>query len=241
MSKLKKFFWIILLILIFIGAVINRMPAWIVGSIAAKVSNNHVMTRSETGTFWNGAALLVASDKDNKKIVPMIYVNWKVKLGLAKFVTIDLMSSGQSIANVSLTKDGLDVTNVNLGMSMDQLAAFAGNLSTLNLSGSAHVMSNNIHLGKSNTGSINVTLTDIGSGMSPVNPIGNYNLTLDLAAQGIDVSSEPSSVIKVTGSGNTSGLALNARVDEDKKEQMLQFMTMMGIPQGDGSYLLKVF
>lgn len=241
MGKIKKILLILLFVFIFIAAFINRMPAWIVGSIAAKVSNNHIMTRSETGTFWNGSALLVASDKDNKKIVPMIYVNWKVKLGMSKFVTIDLMSSGQTIANVALTKDGIDVTNVNLGMSMDQLAAFAGNLSTLNLSGSAHVMSNNIHLGKTNTGSVNVTLTDIGSGMSPVNPIGNYTLTLDLASQGIDVSSEPSSVIKVTGNGNTSGLSLNARVEEDKKEQMLQFMTMMGIPQGDGSYLLKVF
>jgi hypothetical protein len=140
-----------------------------------------------------------------------------------------------------LIKSGLDIQNVDLNLGMDQLVAFAGNLSTLNLSGSVHVTSTNLHLGKTNNGILNASLDSIGSGMSPINPIGNYSIGFDLSNMGINVSSNSGSVISVTGTGNINGLALNAKVSDDKKEQMLQFMTMMGLPQADGSYLLKVF
>ncbi|MEN9946430.1 MAG: hypothetical protein RLZZ293_816, partial [Pseudomonadota bacterium] len=38
-----------------------------------------------------------------------------------------------------------------------------------------------------------------------------------------------------------NSLILNLKVQADKKEQLLQFMTMMGMPQADGSYQMKVF
>lgn len=241
MNKLKKITLIVVIFLVFLAGLVMKAPAWLVGSLASKYSQNRLVTRNETGTFWKGSALLVASDGNNKKYVPLLRVNWTIKLGLTKFINIDLTSAGQTVANVNLVKTGLDINNVNLSFAMDQLTAFAGNLGSLNLSGNVHVTSSNLHLGKTNSGSIDVSLSGIGSGMSPLNPIGNYNVKFDLSNMGINVDTDGDSIIKVSGSGNVSGLSLNARVDDEKKEQMLQFMTMMGLPQADGSYLLKVF
>lgn len=241
MKKSKKILLSIAIFWLFIASIIYKAPAWLVGSLASKYSQHYLTTRNETGTFWNGSALLVASDEKGKKFVPLLRINWKIKLGLTKFITLDITSSGHSVASISLVKTGLDVQNVDLNLGMDQLVAFAGNLSTLNLSGSVHVTAANLHLGKTNNGILNASLDSIGSGMSPINPIGNYSINLDLSNMGIDVSSNSGSVINVTGTGNINGLALNAKVSDDKREQMLQFMTMMGLPQADGSYLLKVF
>jgi hypothetical protein len=77
--------------------------------------------------------------------------------------------------------------------------------------------------------------------MSPVNPIGSYNVNFDLSSMGITISSNPDSVIDVSGSGNIKNLVLNSKVQPDKKEKLLQFMTMTGIPQADGSYQMKAF
>lgn len=240
-NRFKRIMYVILLFIIFMAGIIIKAPAWLVGSLLSKYSQNHLVTRNENGTFWNGGALLVASDGTDKKYVPLIHIDWKIKLGLSKFVTINFDSYGQNVAVVVLDKTGLNISNVNFSLAMEQLEAFAGNLGTLNLSGNVNVTADKLSLGKKNSGTIDVSLNGIGSGMSPVNPIGSYKLSFDLSNQALNVSTAGDSVINVTGDGNLTGLSLHARVNEDKKEQMLQFMTMMGLPQSDGSYLLKVF
>jgi hypothetical protein len=168
-------------------------------------------------------------------------VNWKIKLGISKFININLSSSSQVIANLDLTKNGLELSKVNLSLSLDQLSPFLGNLNSLNLSGNVHVTADKLLAGKKMQGTIAVKLDDVGSGMSPVNPIGSYNVNFDLSSMGITISSNPDSVINVSGSGSVKSLVLNSKVQANKKEKLLQFMTMTGIPQADGSYQMKAF
>ncbi|MBX9866686.1 MAG: type II secretion system protein N, partial [Burkholderiales bacterium] len=141
----------------------------------------------------------------------------------------------------SLSKAGLQVSNVNVDLSVDQLEPFLGNLSSMSLSGNVHVDASSLTLGKANLGTVNVKLEDVGSGISSVNPIGSYTLQINLANSSIDVNSSPDSVIGVTATGSMNSLTLNSTVQADKKEKLLQFMTMMGLPQADGSYKMKVF
>ena len=56
--------------------------------------------------------------------------------------------------------------------------------------------------GKKMEGMIIVKLDDVGSGMSPVNPIGSYSVNFDLSTMGINISSNPNSVIDVSGNGS---------------------------------------
>lgn len=241
MSKLQRILVICILSISFIGGLIVYMPAWIVGSLADKYSEHRISTSNEQGTFWNGGAMLMASDSSGKNLVQITRIKWKVKLGFSNFVSINFTSSDKTIANVNLNKSGLEVNNVNLILSMDQLEPFLGTLSSMSLSGNVHVDANSLKLSKSNSGIVNVKLEDVGSGISPVNPIGSYTVQLDLANSSIDVSCTPDSVISVKGSGNMKGLTLNSTIQSDKKDKLLQFMTMMGMPQPDGSYQMKVF
>lgn len=241
MSKLQRVLIICLISVSFIGGLIVYMPAWLVGSLAYKYSEHRISTSNEQGSFWNGSAMLMASDSNGKTFVQIMRIKWKIKLGLSKFIEVNFTSSDKSIANVSLSKAGLQVSNVNVDLSVDQLEPFLGNLSSMSLSGNVHVDASSLTLGKTNVGTINVKLEDVGSGISPVNPIGSYTLQLNLASSSIDVSSSTDSVIGVTATGSMNSLTLNSTVQADKKDKLLQFMTMMGLPQADGSYKMKVF
>jgi hypothetical protein len=241
MKKWHKFSLIGLFVVSFMVSIVINMPAWLMGSIIHHYSQNRLDVINERGSFWNGRALLIGEDASGKSAIPLMMVNWKIKLGVSKLININLSSSNQTIANLDLTKSGLQLSKVNLSLSLDQLTPFLGNLNSLNLSGNVHVTADKISAGSKMQGTVLVKLDDVGSGMSPVNPIGSYNVNFDLSSMGITISSNPNSVIDVSGSGNVKNLVLNSKVQPDKKEKLLQFMTMTGIPQADGSYQMKAF
>ena len=241
MKKWQKILLIVLFVFTFIASLIRNMPAWLLGGLISHYSQGRVSTSYEHGTFWNGHAMFYSRDANGKSSVPLQVLGWTIKLGFSKFVDISFTAANQPIAHASLTKQGLVAENIDLRLSLDQLAPLLGNLSSFGLSGNVHVSSSRIILGKGLSGTVNINLEDVGSGISPVNPVGSFQITADLASTSINVSSSPDSVLIVNGSGNFNNLILNSKVQNDKKEQMLQFMTMMGIPQADGSYQLKVF
>ena len=241
MKNWKKILVVILFVILFAGSLIINIPAWVIGSLLNHYTQGRVGTTRETGTFWNGGALLYAADKDAKTSVPLLMVGWHIKFGLSKFIDIEFNASNKTIARAALTKKGVDVSDLNLSMSLDQLTPLLGNLNSLGLSGNVHVTAANLLLSKTNQGNINVKLEDVGSAIAPVNPIGSYMVDFNLANTSIDVSSDGDSVINVTASGNLNSLVLTSKIQPDKKTQLLQFMTMMGIPQADGSYQMKVF
>ena len=241
MKKWYKFSLIGLFAVSFMSSLVINMPAWLMGTIIHRYSQNRLDIINERGSFWNGQALLIGEDASGKNAIPLMMVNWKIKLGISNFININLSSSSQTIANLDLTKNGLQLSKVNLSLSLDQLSPFLGNLNSLNLSGNVHVTADKLLAGKKMQGVIVVKLDDVGSGMSPVNPIGSYNVNFDLSSMGINISSNPNSVIDVSGSGNVKSLVLNSKVQADKKEKLLQFMTMTGVPQADGSYQMKAF
>lgn len=241
MKKWQKILLIVVFIVTFLSGIVLNIPAWMVGSLVYKYSQHKLDTINERGTFWNGQALLIAVDRQGKTAVPLLLIGWKIKLGLTKFIEINFNSSNQTIADAALTKTGLQINNVNLSLSLDQLTPLMDNLNSLSLSGNVHLTANKLLISNKMQGNIDVKLDSVASGMAPVNPIGSYQVGLDLSTMGINVSSDSSSIISVTGVGTMGGLVLNSRVRDDKKEQLLQFMTMLGIPQADGSYQLKAF
>ncbi|RTK97083.1 MAG: hypothetical protein EKK64_02195 [Neisseriaceae bacterium] len=241
MSLFKKILMWFAAWFVVIGVMVAEMPAWLVGTIFSHYTDGRLITRNEAGSFWHGSALLVAVSENKKIQEPLMRVNWDLKLGLSKFVTLDLKSYNKNVANIFIDKNGANVNNVDMSLAINQLTIFLENLNSLNLTGNIKVNANNILIAKKMSGNIQVNLGNIGSGMSPVNPLGSYNLTMDLSNMSINVNSSGGNALSIDGSGNTTHLELTAKVDPDKRDDMLQFMTMVGVPQGDGAYVLKVY
>ncbi|HLX54697.1 MAG TPA: type II secretion system protein N, partial [Aquella sp.] len=147
------------------------------------------------------------------------------------------------IANVYLDKNGVNVDNLNLSLSISQVARLSDIVDDLKIAGNLQVKSKHILIANKQTGIINVIAKNISSGMSPVNPLGSYDINIDLSGSKIDVTTNESedTVLTLNGSGTIAGLTLKASVNNEKAEKMKTFITLMGVPNPDGTYNLKLF
>ncbi|HMT02495.1 MAG TPA: hypothetical protein PKD00_04185, partial [Burkholderiales bacterium] len=75
---------------------------------------------------------------------------------------------------------------------------------------------------------------------SPINPLGIYTIDFNTANNQININYSPDSIIMLKGTGDLTGLIVNASVNESKKEKLQQLMAALGVPKPDGSYDLKI-
>lgn len=237
----KKYYIGCLFILVFIVTLIRNVPTWVLGNAISHYSSEKVKLYNQTGTFWNGSGLLVANDPHTTHSAPLLLIDWKIKLGLKKFIAINFNIGDTQIAEVYLNSKGINLDNLNLSLSLSQVSQLSGVIKDLGLSGNMHLTASHLAIGKIFTGNFNIDFTDISSSLSPVNPLGNYQIDLDAATGNITVHTNGDSTLILNGSGNMNSLTLNAKIAPSKTEKMQQFITVMGIPKPDGSYEMKIF
>ena len=240
-ARYRKVLIAILFFLIFFITLFNTIPTWVLGSLLNKYSAEKLKLYDTHGTFWDGSGLLVATDPKSKSSAPLILLNWKIKLGMKKFVDMQFFVGDNKLANIYLDKKGLNLNNLNMSLSIGQVTELFGLIKNLGLSGNVNVSTDQMLLGKKNQGTFNIKLTAVSSSISPVNPLGDYNVIFNADNGSIKVSSSDSSSLILNGEGTVSELTLKGKVAPDKKDKLLQFITVIGLPQPDGTYAMKIF
>jgi hypothetical protein len=230
-----------LFILVFVISLINNMPTWILGKVVEHYSQGKLKLYNQNGNFWHGSGLLVATDTKLQQSAPLLLVDWNINLGLTKFIDVKFTTGNNPIAEVYLNKAGVNLDKVNLSLSISQVSQLSSIVQTLGLSGNISLITDHIILGKTTSGIFDILLSNVSSSISPVNPLGSYKIQLNASNSSLNVASVGSSLLMLKGNGNLNSLSLDARIDPAKKEQMAQFITVMGIPKADGSYELKIF
>jgi hypothetical protein len=226
----------------FLIAFSMNIPTWVLGSLLSKYSQNKLRLYNTNGTFWSGSGLLVAVDTRTQYSAPLILFNWKVKLGIVRYIDINFFIGTRKIANVYLNNSGLNLDSLNMSLSLGQVTELFGLIKNLGLSGNVLLSGDKIKLSPTRSNGIfNLKLTTISSSISPVNPLGDYTVNYNLSNGTLSVSSSSSSNLILSGNGSITSLVLNGKIAPSKKEQLLQFITVMGLPQPDGSYSLKIF
>lgn len=239
-SKLKKILIIFLVVFVFFYSLIINMPTWIVGNIINSYSKERFKLYNQEGNFWDGNGLLVHNSKQNIS-TPLLLINWKLKLGLKNFVTLNFFTGNKQIGNMYINKNGVNLDDVDLSLSIMQVSQIFDLIKNLGLSGNLHIASNHLLLSNKNFGEAKITMNDLSSQISPVNPLGSYIINYDFFNENISVNSFGNPLLAIKGNGDAKHLTLNAKVDPDRKEQMIQFMTAFGFPNNDGSYDLKLY
>ncbi len=221
---------------------IKNIPTTVLAILVHKYSQHKIAIYNNSGTFWHGNGLIVVLDERSKVLAPLLLVNWDIKFGYKKFIDIIFKVGDKQIMDVYLDKNGLNLTKLNVSLSISQVSEIFGLIKNMGLSGDLLIKSNQIKLVKNKIiGVFEINLNSLSSAISPVNPLGNYSILMNLETNNIKVSTNEDSVLKIDGDGNFNSLILNSVLQDSKKEKMLQFMTMMGIPQPNGSYQLKIF
>ena len=229
-------------VVIFLSGIIINLPSWILSNAMNYYSGGKIKLYNETGNFWRGTGLLVIENKRLKVSAPLIVINWSLSLGFRRFVNVDFFMESNKVADVYLNKDGLNLDKLKLSLSLDQVTQLVSIVGNLGLSGNLNLSTDHILITtKKSTGIFIATIDSLSSSMAPINPLGSYNINFDVSNSAVTVSSKSGSTLDISGSGNAGSLSLKAIVDKDKQAQMSQFMTVLGMPNADGSYTLKVF
>ncbi len=236
----KKRFTIIVFVIIFFFTLFKDIPTVILANAINTYSQKKLKLYDTSGTFWNGSGLLVAVDTRTNQSAPLILLNWDIKLGITKFIDIKFTVGNNQIADIYLNKNGLNLSKLNLSLSISQVTELFGLIKNLGLSGNVNISTEEMLLSKKSDGIFSINLTAVSSSISPVNPLGDYTVLYNADKTSIEVTSSSSSTLLLSGNGTSSSLTLKAKVADDKKEKMLQFITVMGMPQPDGSYNLKI-
>ena len=239
---MKKRLFITLFIVIFLCSVVINLPAWVLSNAMSHYSGGKVRLYNETGSFWHGSGLLVIENKRLKVSAPLVVIDWRLSLGFTKFIDVNFSIDNTKIAEVFLNKNGVNLDKLQLSLSVDQVSQLISIVGNLGLSGDLNLSASHLLISPSkNTGVFIAKIDSISSSMAPVNPLGSYTINLDMSDGSILVSSQSGSVLDLSGSGNMGALSVKAIIDKTKQEQMSQFMTVLGMPNADGSYTLKVF
>ncbi len=227
--------------LVFTISMINEAPSWIVNSIVEKYSQGRLKFYDTTGTFWDGSGLLVATSSKQSS-TPILLLNWNIKLGFSKFIDINFNVGNKHAAEFYINKKGVSLDNLDLSISITQVEKLFDLIKSMGISGNVNVAAPHLQIGKKMDGKLIITLDNISSGISRVNPLGSYTVGLTLNNSDIEVTTKDlGSVLKLSGTGSLRTLTLEASIREDSKEDMMQFITLMGIPKPNGTYQLKVF
>lgn len=230
------------LIFIFLYTTIKNIPTTFLTLLVNKYSQNKISIYNNSGTFWHGTGLIVVTNEKNKILAPLVLVNWDINFGFTKFIDVSFKVGNNEIVNVYVDKNGINLVNLNLSLSVSQVSEIFGLIKNLGLSGNLNLKSKKINVTNNKlSGIFELSLDSLSSGISPINPLGNYDLLIDLEKNSIKVNTKNNAILIVNGEGNFNSLVLNSHIENNKKEKMLQFMTMMGIPKADGSYQLKIF
>lgn len=242
LAKSSRYLVITAFIVVFFTTLITNIPAWILSSQLTKYSEGRLNLYNLAGSFWSGSGLLVASSKKGQsEAAPLVYLHWKISVGFTKYVDVKFSMDKHPIAEVYLNKSGLNINKLDLSLSVIQVSQLSDVVKDLNISGNFHIQADQILLNKKNTGVITATIKNVSSGMSPVNPLGDYNLAYDLATNKINVKTAPGAVLNLSGEGSANSLTLDATIEPSKVEQMRTFITLLGVPKANGVYSIKLF
>jgi hypothetical protein len=237
----KRVFLMGAFVVVFIVALIKQIPSNMLGRIIGHYSKGYLQLYNPHGTFWQGEGLLAVANSKTDELSPLLLVNWDVKLGLKKFLSIDFSVDKSMVAEFYIDKTGANLDNLDVLLSITQVSQLVEIVNSLGLSGSLEIMAKHINVGKKIDGVLNISINQVSSSISPVNPLGTYQMQFTLQTGEINITSDPNSNMAISGNGSLQGLTLSCKILPSKKDKMLEFVTVMGIPRPDGSYAMKIF
>ena len=268
--KLPKVFWFVLVIVCFF-VVVRQLPvSWIGGSLASQTACR-VMLQQPVGTIWQGSAALAFSEpnateggcRDPMSVTERFHWSTSCKLfSLTCNTNIQFAALEQPQSILwGLSKSQIAANEIKLPANI--LESLGNPWSTLRprgelgarwtdiqLSGFEGLGGTNGILGGANSpssGVIRIIISNLTSPISPVKPLGGYEISANIADTGMNWTlSTTSGPLLLKGQGEFSNKAGNkgmhfsgeANASPESKESLIGLLSLLGKKEGD-TYRLK--
>lgn len=195
------------------------------------------------GTLWQGSAFIAGSSAHNAAIAPLLpgRFGWQISpLVLIGFVDAKISNPAalSEAVNVTGSWRELTVSPSSLNLPAERLSSLGAPLNTLQPTGQMRlhwqVLRLNFAHGMADiNGNMNLEMQDIASRLSPVKPLGAYNLSLVWRGQSADVAlASKQGPLLLSGAGilNNGRLIFNgtAAAAIGHEEQLANLLNLLG-------------
>lgn len=193
----RTFAWIALPTLAVILTVLAFLPAAWLGPMVERQTGGRLTLGDAQGTLWRGSAFVGGAPGPGGSVTPLLpgRFSWRLSpLVLFGDVSMDL-ANDQALAqpvHISGSWSQWQVSAGQLLLPAEGLAGLGAPLNTLALTGTIKLSWNLLDIARQgNTVAVSgrtvLSLTDMGSRMSPIKPLGSYEMAMDWHGQRADV------------------------------------------------------
>lgn len=168
-------------------------PATWLGTIVETQSAGRLTLGDAQGTLWRGSAFIAGAANGNEPVTALLpgRFSWRLSpMLLLGQVDADLAnpSALSQAIHVTGSWSQLHISPAEISMGAERLSSLGAPLNTIQPSGQMHLSWQPLQLASQNgiiemNGNINLEMNDIASRLSPVKPLGSYNLTMDWNGQ----------------------------------------------------------
>jgi general secretion pathway protein N len=253
----RTFLWIALPTLAVILTVLAFLPAAWLGPMVERQTGGRLTLGDAQGTLWRGSAFVGGAPGAGGSVTPLLpgRFSWRLSpLVLFGDVSMDL-ANDQALAqpvHISGSWSQWQVSAGQLLLPADGLAGLGAPLNTLALTGTIKLSWNLLDIARQgNTVAVSgrtvLSLTDMGSRMSPIKPLGSYEMAMDWRGQRADmVLRTVSGALLLTGNGalengrlHFSGQAAAADKYEDTLGNLLNLLGQRRMVNGKNIIALE--
>lgn len=201
------------------------------------------------GTLWRGSAFIGGAPNGNDPVTPLLpgRFSWHLSpMILLGSVDIELENAAALSQPISVTGNWhqWQVSPAAILLPAERLVALGAPLNTVQPSGQMRLSWEPLHLTQQNgkieiAGAINLEMNDLASRMSPIKPLGSYNLALDWhGAQASVTLKTVKGPMLLSGSGmlNNGQLQFSgtAQAEAGQEQRLANFLNLLGQRRREG-------
>ena len=237
----------ILFAFVFFTTLIVTAPATLLSGWATQATQGRLLLTNVSGTLWQGAATPVLLQKNNA-LLPLQPLHWEIHLWSLFSGKLSLSLWRDDLPQTSamhavLSPSQLELHDLNLTIPAAVLGEISPMLRPAQLQGKIQITSKHLQLTPQNIiGTAQADWFDAGAALSPVNPLGIYNVALIGAAERLNITlATTSGALILNGQGSWSraqGLQFRgkAQAAEQHRVMLAGLLGHLGPQESPGIY-----
>ncbi|MGI4721557.1 MAG: type II secretion system protein N [Janthinobacterium lividum] len=194
----RLLFWLVPVVLAVLVTVLAFLPASWLGPLVEQQTAGRLTLGDAQGTLWNGSAFIGGAPGEGGAVTPLLPGRFAWRLSpLVLFGSVNItLENPQALARpvrIAGSWSQWEVSSGELMLPAEGLAGLGAPLNTLAPSGTIRLVWNQLDLLRQPStvavqGRTVLTMTDMGSRMAPVRPLGSYEMAFDWRGSQADLS-----------------------------------------------------
>lgn len=229
--------------------VLAFFPAAWMAEIVEKQTAGRLTLGDAQGTLWNGSAFVGGAVSDSDAVTPLLpgRFSWRLSpLVLLGWLDAELENPAALSQPVKVNGSWMEwqVSPASISLPAERLAALGAPLNTIQPSGQMRFSWELLQLARQNgrigiNGTMNLSMEDIASRLSPVKPLGTYDLTLAWSGLQASVKLKTNKgPMLLSGAGTISNGRLQfsgeAKAEAGQEEKLENLLNLLGQRRTEG-------